>query len=151
MNHIICRHYNTNYGCGKCLNEVFITGQPMCKHMKTCKGLPKEAPDKATTENTDGTTSWKKKKKSKSKELPPDSQPPLQSSQGGLQVNPHCNQHTKAKAAATSQKSDSHKKKKYSLSHKHHSKSSKDKDQPSKHHATKSCRISKDKCSKSSK
>ena len=43
MNHIVCRHYNANYGCGKCLNEVYITGQPLSKHMKTCKGLPKKA------------------------------------------------------------------------------------------------------------
>ena len=77
MNHIICGHYNANYGCGKCLNEVFITGQPLHKH-KTCKGLPKEAADKATTEDT---TSGRKKK-SKSKDLPADLQPPSQSSQG---------------------------------------------------------------------
>ena len=43
MNHIICGYYNANYGCSKCLDEVYITGQPLCKHMKTCKGLPKEA------------------------------------------------------------------------------------------------------------
>ena len=61
MNHIICRHSNTNSGCSKCLNEVFITGQLLHKHMKTCKGLPKEAANKATTEDTDGTTSGKKK------------------------------------------------------------------------------------------
>ena len=150
MNHIICGHYNTNYGCGKCLNEVFITGQPLCKHMKTCKGLPKEATDKATAEDTDSITSGKKKK-SKSKDLPPDPQPPFQSSQGGSQVSPHCSQCTKEKAATTSQKSDSHKKKKCSSSHKHHGKSSKDKDKPSEHHATKSSRTSKDKCSETRK
>ena len=27
MSHIICSHYNVNYGCGKCLKEVFTTGQ----------------------------------------------------------------------------------------------------------------------------
>ena len=26
MNHIMCRHYHANYGCGQCLNEVFTTG-----------------------------------------------------------------------------------------------------------------------------
>ena len=25
MNHIICRHYNANYGCSKCLDEMYIT------------------------------------------------------------------------------------------------------------------------------
>ena len=43
MNHIICGHYNVNYRCGKCLNKVFTTGQPLKVHMKVCKGLPKEA------------------------------------------------------------------------------------------------------------
>ena len=27
MNHIVCGHYNAYYGWGKCLNEVYITGQ----------------------------------------------------------------------------------------------------------------------------
>ena len=79
MNHIIFGHYNTNYRSSKCLNEMFITGQPLCKHMMTYEGRPKEATDKATAEDTDGTISGKKKK-SKSKELPPDLQPPSQSS-----------------------------------------------------------------------
>ena len=103
MNHIICRHYNANYGCGKCLDEVYITGQLLCKHMKTCEDLPKEAADKATTEDTDGATSGKKKKKGKSKDLPPDSQPPSQSSQ----ASPHHSQHTKEKANTMPKKSGS--------------------------------------------
>ena len=45
MNHIICGHYNASYGCGKWLDEVYIMGQPLHKHMQTCKGLPKEAVD----------------------------------------------------------------------------------------------------------
>ena len=35
MNHIICGHYNTNCGCGKCLDEVYIMGQLLHKHMQT--------------------------------------------------------------------------------------------------------------------
>ena len=116
MNHIICRHYNTNYGCGKCLDEVYIMGQLLHKHMQTCKGLPKEAVDKATAEDTDSAASGKKKK-SKSRDLPSDSQPPPQSSQGNLQASPHHSQHTKEKAATTPKKSDSSKKKKCSSSH----------------------------------
>ena len=63
MNHIICGHYNANYGCSKCLDEVYIRGQLLHKCMQTCKGLPKEATDKATAEDTDGATSGKKKSK----------------------------------------------------------------------------------------
>ena len=145
MNHIICGHYNANYGCSKCLNKVFMTGQPLPKHMKTCNGLPKKAMDKATAEDISG------KKKSKSKDLPADLQPPSQSSQGGSQVNLHCSQCTKEKATATLQESDSHKKKKCSFSHKHCSKSSKDKDKPSECCTTKSSGTSKDKCDETSK
>ena len=146
MKHIICGHYNTKYGCGKCLNKVFITGQLLRKHMKTCKGLPKEAVDKATAEDTDGATSGKKMK-SKSKDLPADPLPTSQSSQGGSQSSLCHSQHTKEKAATTLQKSDSHKKKKCSSSHKHHGKSSKDKDEPGKCHTTKSSGTSKEKSS----
>ena len=82
MNHIICRHSNTNSGCSKCLNEVFITGQLLHKHMKICKGLPKEAANKDTTEDR-----WHHlREEEKSKELPADLQPTSQSFQGGLAV-----------------------------------------------------------------
>ena len=96
MNHIIYGHYNANYGCGKCLNKVFITGQPLRKHMKTCKDFPKEAMNKATAEDTEGTASGKKKK-SKSKDVPADQQPTSQSTQGGSQLSLNCSQHTKEK------------------------------------------------------
>ena len=78
MNHIIYGHYNANYECGKCLDEVYIMGQPLCKHMQTCKGLPKEAMDKVTVDGVDDatTSSWKKKKKSRSKDPLSGSQPP---------------------------------------------------------------------------
>ena len=72
MNRIICGHYNTNYGCGKCLDEMCIMVQPLHKHMKTCKGLPKEAMDKVTAEGVDSTTTSSQKKKSRSKDLPSD-------------------------------------------------------------------------------
>ena len=32
MNHIICRNYNANYGCGKCLDEVHTSGQLLQIH-----------------------------------------------------------------------------------------------------------------------
>ena len=74
-------------------------GQPLSKHMKTCKGFTRKATDMVTTENKGGmvtssskdgiTTSSgkKKKKKHKTKDLPSDSQPPPQSSQVSSQVS----------------------------------------------------------------
>ena len=42
MNHIIDMHYNTAYGCGKCLNVVSTSGQQLKTHIKTCMGFPKD-------------------------------------------------------------------------------------------------------------
>ena len=42
LNHIMCAHYCANYGCGKCLDTVFTSGQKLSKHMKKCKVLPKD-------------------------------------------------------------------------------------------------------------
>ena len=145
MNHIICGHYSANYGYGNCLHEVYITGQPLHKHMQTYKGLPKEATDKVTADGTDSITTLSQKK-SRSEDLPSDLQPPPQGSQGSLQVSLHCSQHTKKKEFAptpkksgSSSKSSSKKEEKRSSSHKHcgKGKSSKDKSgKPSKdkHH-----------------
>ena len=177
MNHIVCRHYNTNYGCSKCLNEVYITRHLLSKFMKTCKGLPKRAADTGTVENKDGTvasssrngvavgskkdgatTPAGKKKKHRSKDLPPDSQPPPQSSQTSLQASPCHSKHTKKKSVATPQKSGSSsqissQEEKCSSSHKHHSKdkSSKDKHHCKDKHHGKDKHCGKDKSSKKKK
>ena len=41
MNHIIGTHYNAAYSCGKCLKEVFQSGQQLKTHIKVCVGFPK--------------------------------------------------------------------------------------------------------------
>ena len=73
MNHIICGHYNTNYGWRKCLKEVFITGQPLKNHMKVCKGLPKETTNAASMGDVGCTPAMPEKKKHTSKDPSPDS------------------------------------------------------------------------------
>ena len=65
MKLIICSHYNANYGCGKCLDEVFITVQLLCRHMQTCKGLHKEAADQVMAEDMGSAPSSSEKKKMK--------------------------------------------------------------------------------------
>ena len=42
LNHIMCRHYCVNYGCSKCLDTIFTSGQKLSKHMKKCNGLLKD-------------------------------------------------------------------------------------------------------------
>ena len=41
MNHIVCGHYGMAYGCGKCLKKVFLSGQQLKMHLKTCADFPK--------------------------------------------------------------------------------------------------------------
>ena len=95
LNHIVCAHY-VSYGCRKCLDEVFLTGQWLTMHMKPCKGLTKdEAKEKPATSHTKGASSSssnsKKKKKHKTKSQQPDLQQESQtllptSSQASLHI-----------------------------------------------------------------
>ena len=135
LNHIICMHYNANYGCGKCLDEVFITRQQLSKHMKGCKGLMTDEVEKPTFSCVKGASSSssgsKKKKKHKAKSQPynlqQDSKTLLPtSSQVSSHTSPCHSEHTKKKtAAATPMKSHSSGKdsgEKCPLSQKHSSK-----------------------------
>ena len=36
LNHIIIVHYNTSYGCGKCLKQAFISSSTLHIHKKVC-------------------------------------------------------------------------------------------------------------------
>ena len=85
MNHIICGHYNANYGCEKCLKEVFTTGKLLKNHMKVCEGLPKEAVNEASMGSAECTPTTLDKKKHVSKDPSPGSQLLPQSSQGSFQ------------------------------------------------------------------
>ena len=33
-------HYNTSYGCGKCLKQAFVSSSALHTHKKVCLGLP---------------------------------------------------------------------------------------------------------------
>ena len=39
LNHIIIVHYNASYGCGKCLNQAFVSSSALHTHKKVCLGL----------------------------------------------------------------------------------------------------------------
>ena len=102
MNHIICSNYNANYGCWKCLKEVFTTRQLLKNHMKVCKSLPKEATNEASAGSGDHTPTMPEKKKGTSKDPSPGSWlPPPQSSLGSSEVSLHQSQHAKKKPALT--------------------------------------------------
>ena len=45
LNHIMLFHYDVGYGCGKCVEEVFITSQSFKAHFKECDGLSRDSTD----------------------------------------------------------------------------------------------------------
>ena len=45
LNHIVSFLYNVGYGCGKCVEEVFITSQSFKVHFKECDGLSCDSTD----------------------------------------------------------------------------------------------------------
>ena len=40
LHHIIITHYNTSYGCGRCLKQAFISSLVLHTHKKVCLGFP---------------------------------------------------------------------------------------------------------------
>ena len=42
LNHIIIVHYNTSYGCGKCLKQAFVSSSALSNHKKVCLGFTKK-------------------------------------------------------------------------------------------------------------
>ena len=42
LNHIIIAHYNTSYGCGKCLKQAFMSSSALHNHKKVCLGFHKK-------------------------------------------------------------------------------------------------------------
>ena len=40
LNHIIIVHYNTSYGCGRCLKQAFVSSLVLHTHKKVCLGFP---------------------------------------------------------------------------------------------------------------
>ena len=44
LNHIIIAHYNTSYGCGKCLKHAFVSSSALHNHKKVCLGFVTKKP-----------------------------------------------------------------------------------------------------------
>ena len=42
LNHIIIAHYNTSYGCGKCLKQAFVSSSTLHNHKKVCLRFDKK-------------------------------------------------------------------------------------------------------------
>ena len=101
MNHIIGDHYDTVYGCGKCLDKVTVLGQQMSAHFKHCNGIkmkpagPRKVSDDVAGPSDDAAAGKsrdqpkKKKKKMKSHKKSPEVLSPTDS-----MVSPHHSAHT---------------------------------------------------------
>ena len=44
LNHIIIAHYNTSYGCEKCLKQAFMSSSALHNHKKVCLGFITKKP-----------------------------------------------------------------------------------------------------------
>ena len=42
LNHIIIAHYNTSYGCGKCLKQAYVSSSALHNHKKVCLRFAKK-------------------------------------------------------------------------------------------------------------
>ena len=82
MNHIVCRHYHANYGCGQCLKEVFTMGQQLKNHLKICMGFSKTSTPSSS-----------------------EKEPMPQGSQETFQASLYCSQHPKKKKSDSAKKS----------------------------------------------
>ena len=76
LNHIMCMHYCANYGCGKCLDVIFMSEQRLSRHMKKCKGLAMDAAKgKLTPKHTEGASPLSSKENKKHRKPHSGSQP----------------------------------------------------------------------------
>ena len=101
LNHIIIAHYNTSYGCEKCLKQAFMSSSALHNHKKVCLGFDKKSAGFSSKPSSggggdgsqgSGSTRATPKKK--------DSKAPATDSQGSSapmasQMTPHCSRHDK--------------------------------------------------------
>ena len=119
LNHIMCGHYNVNYGCGKCLDAVFMSRQKLSNHMKKCEGLTSDgAKEKPSASQAVGMSSSAYKEKGHhKKKSQPDSQTSSQpNSQMSSQLSLCHSHHSFEKEPAATA---SHKKSHSGGTHKH--------------------------------
>ena len=125
LNHIIIVHYNTSYGCRKCLKQAFVSSSALHNHKKVClrftkkpaAGSDSKPSSSSGGDGSQGSGSTRATPKKKDpKALATDSQG--SSAPTALQMTPHCNRHDKShcskphKDSKSKKDSSSNKKKK---------------------------------------
>ena len=97
LNHIIIVHYNTSYGCRKCLKQAFMPSSALHNHKKVCLGFDKKSAAGSDSKPSSGGGGNGSQGSSSTRATPKkkDSKAPTANSQGSsiptaLQTTPSC-------------------------------------------------------------
>ena len=97
LNHIIIVHYNTSYGCGKCLKEAFVSSYALHSHKTVCLRFDKKPMKGSGGKPSSGGGGDNSQDSSSSRATPKKhaSRAPAADSQGSSastasQITPHC-------------------------------------------------------------
>ena len=96
LNHIIIAHYNTSYGCRKCLKQAFVSSSALHKHKMVCLRFAKNPAAGSNSKPSSGGGDDGSQSGGSTRATPKkDSKAPTADSQGSStpaasQMTPHC-------------------------------------------------------------
>ena len=103
LNHIIIAHYNTSYGCRKCLKQAFMSSSALHNHKKVCLRFDKKSMAGSDSKPSSGSRGDSSQGSSSTRATPKKqaSKAPAANSQGSstptaLQMTPHHSGHDKS-------------------------------------------------------
>ena len=103
LNHIIIAHYNSSYGCGKCLKQAFMLSSALHNHKRVCLGFDKKPAKGSDGKPSSGSGGNNSQGGSSMRATPKKhaSKAPAANSQGSstptaLQMTPHCSRHDRS-------------------------------------------------------
>ena len=103
LNHIIIVHYNTSYGCRKCLKQAFMSSSALHNHKKVCLGFAKKPTTGSNSKPSSGSGGNDRQGSSSTRVIPKkkDSKAPTADSQGSStptasQMTPHHSGHDRS-------------------------------------------------------
>ena len=116
LNHIIIAHYNTSYGCGKCLKQALVSSSTLHNHKKVCLRFDKKPMTGSDSKPSSSGGGNNSQCSSSTRATPRKhaSKVPTTDSQGSsapmaLQMIPHHNRHDKSHCSNPHKDSKSHK------------------------------------------
>ena len=141
LNHIIIVHYNTSYGCGKCLKQAFVSSSTLHNHKKLCLRFDKKPMKGSYGKPSSGSGGDNSQDSSSTRAMPKKhaSKVPATDSQGSStptasQTTPHCSGFDRSHHSKSHKDSSGNKKKKKGHTSPTRKGSSRDKDKTHKSH-----------------